>query len=394
MTPRALPPPRVLLLHPWLDFHGGVPRSYLTYAREAAGEVELQVASAHSPEGEMAAAFAELSVPVHVLGGGSTVEWVGRLASLVRREGIDGVVCTLLRTLAVARLATWGTACRVIFYASGISLVLEDPLRRALFGLLSRSVPIAAVSRAALDHHLPPGRDRSARRRPERVIQLGVSSAASDPEAAPFRRRGRSVLGIPEEASLIVFTAEFLDWKRHACLFEAFSKLAARRPEIHLLLIGDGPLREALEAKVRAEPSGGRVHFTGTRFDARKLLGWADLYAHPAVGEGFGLALVEAMAAGVPVVAARSGALPELVVDGDTGLLFEPDNAVDLAARIEELLGQPERARRLGRAGRERCFECFQGEAFAARLSGFLLEALDARRSGGLERKAASPSAI
>jgi len=300
----------------------------------------------------------------------------------------------VIETLAAARCGTWGTPCRTIFLASGISLVLEDPLRRALFDFLTRSVPLAAVSHAALDHHSPRGHATRSGRTLRRVVHLGVSSPASDPEAAPYPRAGRSALGIPEGAILIAYTGEFLEWKRHASLLEAFSRLVSRYPRIHLLLIGDGPLRSALEASVRAEAWGGRVHFAGPRFDARRLLGWADLYAHPAVGEGFGLALVEAMMGGLPVVAARSGAVPELVVEGSSGLLFEPDDPADLADRIQDLLVDPDRARRLGEAGRERCLQCFRSDSFAARLSAFFLDALDPCRQSRLEKGAETPSAI
>jgi glycosyltransferase involved in cell wall biosynthesis len=102
------------------------------------------------------------------------------------------------------------------------------------------------------------------------------------------------------------YTAAFLDWKRHTDALKAFSELAPANPSLQLVLISDGPLREGIERQATQMKLHVRVHFIGIVPSAQSLLPMLDVYIHPADGEGFGLAVVEAMAASLPILAARS----------------------------------------------------------------------------------------
>ncbi len=97
-----------------------------------------------------------------------------------------------------------------------------------------------------------------------------------------------------------------------------------------------------------------RVHVLGPRKDVPALMHAMDVFAMPSIWEGFGLVLLEAMAAGRPIVASRVATIPEVVVDGLTGLLVPPGDPLALAEALAELANQPELAARLGQAGRER----------------------------------------
>jgi glycosyltransferase involved in cell wall biosynthesis len=123
-------------------------------------------------------------------------------------------------------------------------------------------------------------------------------------------------------------------------------------PGATLLVLGEGPERASLEAL--ASSLGVCLLLPGRVGDVAALYRRADLLVHPARWEGFGLAMLEAMLAAKPVVAARAGSAPELVEDGRTGLLVPVDDAASLARAVNELLADPERAAELGRAGRER----------------------------------------
>ncbi len=112
-------------------------------------------------------------------------------------------------------------------------------------------------------------------------------------------------------------------------------------------------------------PCASRIHFLGPRTDARRLLGVMDIYVHPARGEGFGLAIAEAMLASKPVVVAREAAPVEYIHDGDNGLLFEPGNAADLAGKIMRLAGDIDLANRLAANGRAYCLTHFAPSRFA-----------------------------
>lgn len=130
-------------------------------------------------------------------------------------------------------------------------------------------------------------------------------------------------------------------------------------PGTAAVLVGDGRSREALERLAAQLGVADRVVITGWREDARSLLATFDVLAAPSRGEGFGNAIVEGMLAAIPVVASDVGGIPEVVADGESGLLVPPDDAGALAAALRSLLENPEHARALGRRGREIALERF-----------------------------------
>jgi len=160
-------------------------------------------------------------------------------------------------------------------------------------------------------------------------------------------------------------------------------ELARRGCKAHLMLIGSGELIEMARFWAAAGPAARYIHFLGARSDARKILGTVDIYVHPSRGEGFGLAVVEAMLAGVPVVASRDGAFVEYIEHAKTGLLFEPGDATALADAIMALAANPEHARRLGAAGSEFCRRAFDIDLFADAICDFIE---DAHRPGMSEK--------
>jgi glycosyltransferase involved in cell wall biosynthesis len=123
---------------------------------------------------------------------------------------------------------------------------------------------------------------------------------------------------------------------------------AARQvPHALFVVAGDGPERSRLEAQARSEGVGDRVRFLGHRDDIPELLACADVFVMPSLYEGLPLAVMEAMAAGTPVIATAIGGTDELIVDGETGVLVPPANPSALAAAIRMLLDDPEHAKAL-----------------------------------------------
>jgi len=138
-------------------------------------------------------------------------------------------------------------------------------------------------------------------------------------------------------------------------LLQAIAALRAERPDIRLTVVGDGPERGEAETLARAAGIGDRVQFTGYQSSARvaEWLSRADVFVLPSLAEGVPIVLMEAMAAGVPVVATNVGGTSELVVDGENGFLVPPTVTDALVSRIRQLLDDPALRTRLGRAGRE-----------------------------------------
>jgi glycosyltransferase involved in cell wall biosynthesis len=135
-------------------------------------------------------------------------------------------------------------------------------------------------------------------------------------------------------------------------LLEAWAQVHPVLPQAVLIIAGDGPLRDSL--KQQAAPLGESVRFLGWRTDGPTIMADCDTLVLPSLWEGFGLVTLEAMALSRPVIASRVGALPEIVLNGETGLLVPPSNPKALADALCRLLGDPAYARILGQAGRTR----------------------------------------
>lgn len=139
-------------------------------------------------------------------------------------------------------------------------------------------------------------------------------------------------------------------------------------PRLRLTVVGDGPEDKALRRLALELDLGGRVTFSGLRDDVDRLLRTADIFVHPAVWqEAFGLTVTEAMSSGCAVVASRVGALPELIVDGENGLLVPPGDVDALVAALRRLIGDPTYRAVLTRNARVRVTERFRIETSVAR---------------------------
>ena len=163
---------------------------------------------------------------------------------------------------------------------------------------------------------------------------------------------GRPVDRRPSEAPTIVCVANFRHQKGHRFLLEAFKQVVDRMPSARLKLVGDGELRGALERQARHLGIDGAVDFTGPVDDIWPLLAEAHVFVLPSLYEPFGLVIVEAMAAGVPVVATAVGGVTGLVQADEDGLLVRAGHERDLARGILRVLSDPGLAARLAAAGR------------------------------------------
>jgi len=147
--------------------------------------------------------------------------------------------------------------------------------------------------------------------------------------------------------------------KGHKYLIAAIDTIAETGIPVHLALVGDGPLRPNLLQQSSEIGWGSRVHFLGKRFDVPNVMAAFDVFVHPSLWEGFGIVLLEAMALGLPIVASDVCAIPDIVSDGQTGLLVPPGDSHGLAAAIIRLYRDRKLAKGLGQAGRSRLAQHF-----------------------------------
>ena len=202
------------------------------------------------------------------------------------------------------------------------------------------------------------------------TIRYGLDelpSARSDPTPAEA--------GIPADAPLALAVGRLIDQKDHATLLRAFALVRANLPRARLAILGSGPLEAVTRALARELELDDALALPG-RTNIRDWLERADVFVHTSRWEGFGIVLLEAMLAGLPVVATRVSAIPEVVADGETGILVESGDAEGVAAALESLLADHERASALGVAGRRRAHEEFSVARMAERTQAVYEEAL------------------
>lgn len=172
---------------------------------------------------------------------------------------------------------------------------------------------------------------------------------------------------LPADARILLSVSRLEPQKGLDVAIEALARLRPDHPRAVLVVLGQGSLAGELRALARARGVDDAVYLPYSVGDVADWLRRADVLVHPARWEGFGLALLEAMLAGLPVVASRVSAIPEIVLDRETGLLVPPDDPERLAAALDDLLSAPERARTLGEAGRARAHASFSVERMTTR---------------------------
>ena len=176
-----------------------------------------------------------------------------------------------------------------------------------------------------------------------------VEERAFESPNAAARSAFRKELGIPADAEVVGCIARLVDHKDHATLLRAIGLIAARRPALHLVLIGDGPRRPDLERLAADLDISARTHFAGERPNLPNLHHFFDVAALASITEGFPNSLVEAMAAGRPVVATNVGGNPD-AVRPSTGILVPPSDPIAFARALERVLTDEALRRRMGGA--------------------------------------------
>jgi len=165
------------------------------------------------------------------------------------------------------------------------------------------------------------------------------------------REAVREALGVPSHARVAGMIARLTEQKGHRFLFQALTTPALS--SVHLIVVGDGELREALKAEAQDLSIASRVHFVGARRDLGDLLAAMDVFVMPSLWEGLPLSMILAMGAGMPVVATEVAGIPEIVVDGQTGWLVPAGNSLALATALVEVFADRPRAMKIGSAARE-----------------------------------------
>lgn len=305
-----------------------------------------------------------------------------RLRPLLRKDAIDLVHTHLFGAHVVGRLAA--RSCGIPVVSTAHDADYEDVVRAGNPGLTPRKQNLLRLVDQCLFHatraHLVAVSKYVAQSMQvklsiptERVtiIYNAVDVDTFRPRSAEKRRFVRESFGFAEQVPLVLCVGRMTSQKGQATLLQAMEHVKQNRISMKLVLIGDGASRKDYESLARARGLEDDVLFLGVRADVPDLLAAADLLVLPSLHEGFGLVLAEALATEVPVIASKTGPIPEIVRDQKTGLLFTPGDPIELALALRTLLNDAERRRVMGRLGREDVCSHFKLSTMVSHIEAF-----------------------
>ncbi|MSS70941.1 MAG: glycosyltransferase family 1 protein [Candidatus Latescibacteria bacterium] len=280
-----------------------------------------------------------------------------QLMRIIRKGRYDLVHCHRAKAGFLGRLAARICGVRAVVYTPHGN-VLEGYFGPATTWFFARAEGLAApladrivsLTRREVAQYLAEGIGQPGQ---HTFIYNGIDADAFVRGRAD-RAAVRRELGVPSGAFLIASVGRLAPVKGHVHLIDALPEVLRERPDAAVLIAGDGPLRGDLESRARALGVADHVFLPGHRGDVAGVLEAADLFALPSLNEGLGLALVEAMAMGLATVASRVGGVPEVVLEGETGLLVPPGDAGALAGAILRLMDDAAARRRMGEASQAR----------------------------------------
>ena len=276
----------------------------------------------------------------------NTAVQVLRIAQLIRRRGVRIVHGTDFVTNFLGLLAARLAGARMV--VNRVDLGHERPgfgrLRRRVEKLVSARADVVCANAEAVARLCISQEGCS----PERVVVVrnGIDLRRFDELAA------RAAEGpVPEGGPIVAVVANLWPVKDHRTLIEAAALVQRRIPDVRFALVGDGPERDHLQRRIGELGLRDAVHLLGTRYDVPAILARSSAFCLPSRAEGLSNAIMEAMAAALPVVATDAGGNAELVRHGSTGFVVPIGDAASMAARLVDVLSDPRLARQMGRRG-------------------------------------------
>jgi glycosyltransferase involved in cell wall biosynthesis len=300
-----------------------------------------------------------------------------RLVAAIRSSNCDVVHAHLEDAMTLSPPAAYIAGRRTVcsFHHVVVPLARREKLKERLaVAVANRSAGVVFVSRSSLESFaLAYGGPRKNWRVVENAVDLDVFT--TEPATMPVE------LMVPAEAPVVTMVGALRIRKGQATALRAWPAVLRRFPQARLLLVGDGIERDALRARVGELGLSERVIFAGTRTDVSQIIRASSLVILPSEHEALPTTLIEAAACGRPVVASDIDGIPEVVIDGETGLLVPVGDEVVLADRVTALLDDEPRRRRMGASARAMAEDRFSAHRWAERLYEIYQQAaLESRR--------------
>jgi glycosyltransferase involved in cell wall biosynthesis len=329
---------------------GGAERLRYTVLKELAEQNVSCRVCLFQGDGELVPAVRELGIPVDVLnvsGKLYSLNTTLRLAAWLRKTQPSivhgGQFLTNLHTTAAAKLAGVGP---VIIEEHG-----HNRWKRWHHRLLDRLVCSHADGVVCCSGSLKRVAQSIMRVSDERfhVLHNCIDLSEIGDQRGETRAQVRADLGIADEEILVGTVGTLRPEKGHGVLIRAWRQLCQQHSElrVRLVVVGDGPIRQKLHDEAKDVPG---IVWAGSRSDVGEVLAAMDVFVFPSIDEGLGIALLEAMATGLPAVVSNEGGIPEIVTDGETGLIVEAGDSNALCEGLARMSREIDLRRRLGKA--------------------------------------------
>jgi glycosyltransferase involved in cell wall biosynthesis len=340
-----------------LSDYGGTPRKLLYLCQHIEQRECRQVFFCYYPS-DLRKEFERCGAIVDVIAGSSLTNITRNAISLARRYGANVICSHFTRPLMAGYLAALATGLPIIHNEHSSAYYRRGVGRRIAKIILPRVQAITCNS-----HYTKSTILKEFSVPPEKL------SVFYDPvverKSSLSRQELRREFGITDDDLVIGHVGGMIPQRDQNTLIQAIASVRRRYDKTRLLLIGDGPKRAELESLVSALGIEGVVAFVGYTDRIGDYLKVMDIYVNPTLDEGFGIAVVEAMLAGLPVVLANAGAHPELVHDGTSGFLYQGGDAEALASIIERLTASLELREIIGTAAQARAMTNFSPERYS-----------------------------
>ncbi|MBU6391594.1 MAG: glycosyltransferase family 4 protein [Planctomycetota bacterium] len=280
-----------------------------------------------------------------------------KLYFLVRKGGYDIIHCHTSKGGFIGRLAARLANGRCIIYSphGDIFEGYFGKVKTCFFTWLEKFAAkftdkIITLTKSGIEPYAKAGIGNPSQ---FEYIYNGVDIQALEKRKTDRTQKRREV-GIGNDCFVVVTAGRLVPVKGHTYLITAFARVVKEIPNVRLVFLGDGELKEALFVQTKTLGLENHVLFLGMRTDVPEIISASDLFVLPSINEGFGVVLLEAMAMKCPIVATNVGGIPEVVLDGETGILVPPKDPEQLAGTIIKLIKDSTLARQLAESGYQR----------------------------------------
>jgi len=334
---------KVLHVESGMHLYGGARQVvYIIEGLQKNAVENILVCPVDSAIAEAAKSFA--AIQAVKMGGDIDLSFIFRLNKIIKQEKPDLVHLHSRRGADVLG----GIAARLAAVPCVLSRRVDNPepvrLAQWKYKLYDRVITISEGIRAVLLSQGIPA---------EKVICVH-SSVDAEPYQHPCEEKAfHQLFDLPENAIVVAMIAQFIPRKGHQYLLDALPDVLADFPNLQVLLFGKGPLIQQIQADIDNRNLTQHIKLAGFRDDLERWLCCMDLVVHPADMEGLGVSLLQAAAAGVPVIGSRAGGIPEIVHHAENGLLIEPGDTSALAEAMKKLLADTKLRQQMGQRGKE-----------------------------------------